>query len=395
MIEAVIERLDIKQDLYAKLEAVKRDGTAVSSNTSTIPLANLVEGRSDAFKRDFLITHFFNPPRYMRLLEIVTAPADRCGAGRQGRCILPTSQWARRWSAPRIRPASSPTVSALTGSSLAVNAAFDLGVTVEEADAIAGKPMGVPKTGIFGLVDLVGIDLMPHLQASLTSTLPKDDPYHAIARDDAAGRKDDRGRLHRPQGQGRVLPLEQGNGPPQARRSTCDRGISRKRYPRVARPALRARATSRRSSKPRARPATMPGRCWAERWPMRPALVPAAASNCVAVDDAMKLGYNWKAGPFEMIDQLGAKYLAERLAAEGTAGARTAEVGRRQDLLPGRGRQAPVPGSGWRIPRCRAPRRRAAAGGHQAGQQAAAARTPRPRCGMSATALPALNSPAR
>ena len=72
VIEAVIERLDIKQGLYAKLEAVKRDGTAVSSNTSTIPLANLVEGRSDAFKRDFLITHFFNPPRYMRLLEIVT-----------------------------------------------------------------------------------------------------------------------------------------------------------------------------------------------------------------------------------------------------------------------------------------------------------------------------------
>src|SRR3546814_794815 len=65
---------------------------------------------------------------------------------------------------------------------LGLNAAFDKGLTVELADAIAGPPMGVPKTGIFGLVDLVGIDLMPHLQASLTSSLPKDDPYQAIAR---------------------------------------------------------------------------------------------------------------------------------------------------------------------------------------------------------------------
>ena len=71
IVEAIVERLDIKQALYAKLEALKRPGTAVSSNTSTIPLGHLVDGRSDQFKADFLITHFFNPPRYLRLVEIV------------------------------------------------------------------------------------------------------------------------------------------------------------------------------------------------------------------------------------------------------------------------------------------------------------------------------------
>ncbi|MDB5702442.1 MAG: 3-hydroxyacyl-CoA dehydrogenase, partial [Sphingomonadales bacterium] len=71
IVEAIVERLDIKQSLYAKIETLKRPGTAVSSNTSTIPLGHLVEGRTDQFKRDFLITHFFNPPRYMRLVEIV------------------------------------------------------------------------------------------------------------------------------------------------------------------------------------------------------------------------------------------------------------------------------------------------------------------------------------
>ena len=74
VIEAIVERLDLKQSLYAKIEEHRRDGTAVSSNTSTIPLAQLTEGRSEGFRRDFLITHFFNPPRYMRLLEIVAGP---------------------------------------------------------------------------------------------------------------------------------------------------------------------------------------------------------------------------------------------------------------------------------------------------------------------------------
>ena len=74
IVEVVIERLDIKQDLYRKIDAVRKPGTPVSSNTSTIPLATLIEGMPDAFAADFLITHFFNPPRYMRLLEVVAGP---------------------------------------------------------------------------------------------------------------------------------------------------------------------------------------------------------------------------------------------------------------------------------------------------------------------------------
>jgi len=175
VIEAVIERLDIKQSLYAKIEAVKREGTAVSSNTSTIPLANLVEGRSDAFKRDFLITHFFNPPRYMRLLEIVAGPDS------DPIVVSKVQQFADvAMGKTVVRAKDTPGfIANRIGTywiQLGINNAIDLGLAVEEADAIAGKPMGVPKTGIFGLVDLVGIDLMPHLQASLTGTLAKDDP---------------------------------------------------------------------------------------------------------------------------------------------------------------------------------------------------------------------------
>lgn len=315
VIEAVIERLDIKQGLYAKLEAVKRDGTAVSSNTSTIPLANLVEGRSDAFKRDFLITHFFNPPRYMRLLEIVTGRDTDAGVAAK------VEQFADVAMGKTVVQANDTPgfIANRIGTywiQLGINAAFDMGLTVELADAIAGKPMGVPKTGIFGLVDLVGIDLMPHLQASLTSTLPKDDPYHAIARtmpliekmiaDGYTGRKGKGGfyRLNKEMGRRKeAIDLQTG----EYREKISPRGPSG----RAAKGDLQALVESK-------------GDIGAYAWAVlggtlayAASLVPSAAADVVAIDDAMKLGYNWKAGPFEMIDTLGARYLAERLEAEG------------------------------------------------------------------------------
>jgi len=315
VIEAVIERLDIKQGLYAKLEAVKRDGTAVSSNTSTIPLANLVEGRSDAFKRDFLITHFFNPPRYMRLLEIVT------GRDTDAAVAAKVEQFADVAMGKTVVQANDTPgfIANRIGTywiQLGINAAFDMGLTVELADAIVGKPMGVPKTGIFGLVDLVGIDLMPHLQASLTSTLPKDDPYHAIARtmpliekmiaDGYTGRKGKGGfyRLNKEMGRRKeAIDLQTG----EYREKISPRGPSG----RAAKGDLQALVESK-------------GDIGAYAWAVlggtlayAASLVPSAAADVVAIDDAMKLGYNWKAGPFEMIDTLGARYLTERLEAEG------------------------------------------------------------------------------
>jgi 3-hydroxyacyl-CoA dehydrogenase len=315
IIEAVIERLDIKQELYAKLDVVRRPGSAISSNTSTIPLDKLVDGRSDAFKRDFLITHFFNPPRYMRLLEIVTGPAtDPAMAGKveafadcvMGKTIVHAKD-TPGFIANRI---------GTYWIQLGLNAAFDLGLTVEEADAIAGKPMGVPKTGIFGLMDLVGIDLMPDLQKSLTQTLPPGDPYHGIARslpliekmiaDGYTGRK----------GKGGFYRLNQDLN---KRKESLDLASGEYRESvKVAGPwgpatkgDLRALIETR-------------GKVGDYAWAIlggtlayAASLIPEAANDVVAIDDAMKLGYNWKAGPFEMIDRIGAAYLALKLEADG------------------------------------------------------------------------------
>ena len=315
VIEAVIERLDIKQGLYAKIEAVKRAGTAVSSNTSTIPLANLVEGRSHTFKRDFLITHFFNPPRYMRLLEIVAgtdsdpAVVDKVEAFADiamGKTVVRAKD-TPGFIANRI---------GTYWIQLGINYAMDLGLTVEEADAVAGAPMGVPKTGIFGLVDLVGIDLMPHLKASLTGTLARDDPYQAIARDipliekmiaeGYTGRKGKGGfyRINREQGK-QLEAIDLKTGEYRIKAKAFGPGGA------AGKGDLRALAETK-------------GKLGDYAWGLlsgtlayAAALVPEGADDVVAIDDAMTLGYNWKAGPFAMIDKLGAKYLADRLGAEG------------------------------------------------------------------------------
>jgi 3-hydroxyacyl-CoA dehydrogenase len=308
VVEAIIERLDLKQDLYAKIEAVRRPGTAISSNTSTIPLDRLIEGRSEAFANDFLITHFFNPPRYMRLIEIVTGPKSDATLVAKVEAFVD-----RAMGKTIVRAKDTPGFIANRIGTFwiqsGLNAAFDLGVTVEEADAIASKPMGVPKTGIFGLVDLVGIDLMPNLQKSLTSTLAKEDPYQAIAKtspliekmiaDGYTGRKGKGGfyRLNREAGK---------------RKETIDLKTGDYRE-------------TVKVSPPRADLATLVATnayAWAVLGPTlayAASLVPEAADSIVAIDDAMRLGYNWRWGPFELIDRIGAAKLAGLLTEKGVA----------------------------------------------------------------------------
>lgn len=340
--EAIIERLDLKQDLYARLETVRRPGTAVSSNTSTIPLAQLTAGRSDAFKSDFLITHFFNPPRYMRLIEIVAGPDSDAATVARVRDFVD-----RGLGKSVVDAEDSPGfIANRIGTfwlQVAINAAFDQGVSVEEADEIGGKPMGVPSTGIFGLVDLVGVDLMPHLQASLTSTLAKNDPYQAIARaeplllklisDGYTGRKGKGGfyRINR-DGGGKVkeaINLATGEFAP----ATGSRLVSGA----AAKGDLGALIAT---------PGKVGDYAWAVLGPTlayAAMIVPEATATILGVDDAMKLGYNWKHGPFEMIDKIGAANLRSRLEAAGIAvppilevvGTRTfyrIEGGRRQFL---------------------------------------------------------------
>ncbi len=313
IVEAIVERLDIKQALYAKLEALKRPGTAVSSNTSTIPLGNLVEGRSDQFKADFLITHFFNPPRYMRLVEIVRGVATDVAVAEK------VEDFVDRFMGKRIvRAKDTPGfIANRIGTywlAIAINAAMDQGLTVEEADQIGGRPMGVPKTGIFGLVDLVGVDLMPLLSKSLSSTLPAGDPYFDTIRplplvdkmiaEGFTGRK----------GKGGFYRFDK------ATRTKLSLDLATGEYRPEAKPADLPGKTGKDLAALIAEPGKIGTFAWSilgNTLSYAAMLVGEAADDIVAIDDAMKLGYNWKYGPFELIDRMGPGMLAARLAAEG------------------------------------------------------------------------------
>src|SRR5262249_4110971 len=145
IVEAVLEDLAVKQSLYRRLEAKRRPGSIISSNTSTIPLHRLVEGLPDSFRNDFLITHFFNPPRYMRLLEIVAGPATRANAVASVRRFADEALGKAVVDCKDTPGFIANRIGAFWMQS-AVIEALDAGLTVEEADAVMSRPVGVPKT---------------------------------------------------------------------------------------------------------------------------------------------------------------------------------------------------------------------------------------------------------
>jgi 3-hydroxyacyl-CoA dehydrogenase len=314
IIEAVVEKLEVKRALYRRLEAVRKPGSVISSNTSTIPLAKLIEEASPAFARDFLITHFFNPPRYMRLLELVTGPATDpaqaeriarfCDEG-LGKTIVPCKD-TPGFIANRL---------GVFWLQVAVVEALELGLSVEEADAVMGRPLGIPRTGVFGLLDLIGLDLMPNVNASLAALLPKEDPFHAFNRDfplirkliaeGFTGRKGKGGfyRLRR-EGEKRIREaLDLASGTYRAEREAS--------LPEAAARDPRALLALEDRLGAYARRVLAQTFCYAAR------LVPEAADDITAIDAAMRLGYNWKWGPFELIDRIGVKEVVRLCAAEG------------------------------------------------------------------------------
>ncbi len=317
IVEAIVERPDAKRALYKKIERARKPGSIVSSNTSTIPLATLVQGLPASFARDFLITHFFNPPRYLRLLEIVTGPKTRAAA------IAAIEQFADlRLGKTPIRCKDTPGFIAnrlgIYWMQCAVARAMDEGLTVEEADAVMGAPIGAPNTGVFGLLDMVGIDLMPHVLASLSATLAKDDAFHAINREPTLIKDMIAKGLTGRKGKGGFYRLN----PDKTEKVKEAIDLATGAYRASRKPNLESVAKAK-SGGLRAlfeHPDKGGRYGW---WVMSrllayaAELVPEIADDIVSVDAAMRLGYNWKYGPFEMIDRLGVDWFAEHLRADG------------------------------------------------------------------------------
>jgi 3-hydroxyacyl-CoA dehydrogenase len=317
IVEAVVENLEVKRRLYQKLEGARKAGSVVSSNTSTLPLARLTEGQPEKFRRDFLITHFFNPPRYMRLLELVAGPKTRVEA------VERIANFAdRALGKTVVRCKDTPGFIAnrigCFWMQAAFGHAFETGLPVEEADAVMGRPLGIPKTGVFGLADLVGIDLLPHVAASLRAALPADDPFHEVDGDwPLIGKLIETGYTGR-KGKGGFYRLDRSGGT----RIKQAIDLATGEYHKAGKPRLDAIDAAKdggprallESEEPAARYAwqvmsrTLAYAC---------SLVPEIADDIAAIDQAMRLGYNFRWGPFELLDRIGPAWFKERLEAEG------------------------------------------------------------------------------
>lgn len=322
IIEVVIERLDIKQSLYKKIDEVRKKGSIVSSNTSTLPLQQLVADMPESFAEDFLITHFFNPPRYMRLLELVTGSstkkdvidtiidfADKTLGKGVVHCKDTPGFIANRIGCYWIQ--------------VGLLDAIAMGINVEEADAVMGKPVGVPKTGIFGLMDLIGIDLMPLIADSMLASLPKDDAFATTYEEPDVVKKMIADGYTGRKGKGGFFRLNKEDGKKVKEViNLADGSYSEAKRPKLAcikdsKGDLRKLFTHKDPASKYAWSVISKMLCYTAE------IAADIAEDISAIDNAMKWGYNWKYGPFEMLDRMGkegktgAKWFADRLREEG------------------------------------------------------------------------------
>lgn len=316
VIEAVIEDGEIKRALYHKLERVCGPETIISSNTSTIPLSQLLDGFSNNFQSRFLISHFFNPPRYMRLLELVYTDVV------QKKLIDSVREFADTKLGKGCVECKD-TIGFIANRigiywvQCGLLEAFKQGLTVEEADSVISAPFDIPKTGIFGLLDLVGLDLIPHIMESMKK-LPEQDAFHKInqlpelfnqmVKDGYIGRK----------GKGGFYRLNKENG--QRFKESID--LTTGKYRKSDKPQLNCVKIAHKKGLQaflllETKQSIYAWTVMSKTLLYAANLIPEIADDIHSVDEAMKLGYNWKYGPFELLDKIGVSWFVSKLNEEG------------------------------------------------------------------------------
>ena len=309
IVEAVVERIDIKHNIYEKIFKSRKPGAIVSSNTSSIPIKILSEKLTNDEKKDFCITHFFNPVRYMGLLEIVkneNNDLDKINSLKK----FCEDELGKGAIVCNDTPGFLGNRIGVFAMQVAMTEAFRMKLSIEEADAVFGRPMGIPKTGVFGLYDLIGIDLMADVLKSFIKELPKNDPFQEVAKEiplitklietGYTGRKG-KGGFYRMNKTDNKKILEAINLETEEYSSTkkIDLGIdtvnlnlliSRKdKYGEYAWSVI-SKIIKYASS-----------------------LVPGITDKFNDIDEAMRLGFNWAMGPFEMLKSIGVKNFFERI----------------------------------------------------------------------------------
>ncbi len=303
IVEAVVERIDIKHQIYEKIFKSRKEGAIVSSNTSSIPIKVLSQNLDKDQKKDFCITHFFNPVRYMGLLEIVKNEDNDLNKINQLKefCEVELGKGA---IVCNDTPGFLGNRVGVYAMQIAMTEAFKMKLSVEEADAIFGRPMGIPKTGVFGLYDLIGVDLMADVLKSFIKELPKSDEFHEVAKEIPLVKKLIETGYTGRKGKGgfyRMKKTESGKVMEAINLQTGDYSPSKKID--IKSDKVDLKNLIKRNDK-------YGEYAWSVLEKIikyASSLVPAITKEFNDIDEAMRLGFNWAKGPFEMLEEIGVK----------------------------------------------------------------------------------------
>ena len=301
VIEAVVERVNIKHDIYEQIFKKRKKDSIVSSNTSTIPLKILSEKLSEDDKKDFCITHFFNPVRYMGLLEIV-----RDNLNNKEKINLLKNFCEKKLGKGVIVCGDTPGFLGnrigVYAMQVAMSEAIKMNLSVEEADAVFGRPMGIPKTGVFALYDLIGIDLMQDVLASFKKELSKEDKFHQVASDLPIIKKLVETGYTGRKGKGGFYRINKKNGKKvlEALDIITNKYSEKKRID-LKIDKLNLLKLINRNDK-------YGQYAWSVISKIilySSSLVPSITNEYNDIDEALRLGFNWSMGPFEMLESIG------------------------------------------------------------------------------------------
>ena len=328
VVEAVVERLEPKRALFERIDAALADVAdeaalpLISSNTSGISIFRMAEGRSERFRRSFLGTHFFNPPRYARLLELIpTGDTD------PDRVAWIEDVGSRRLGKGTVRAKDRPAFVAnrlgVHGLLTALALARETGLGVDEVDDLTGPLIGRPKSAIFRTLDLVGLDVAVAVADHCHEDLVDDPERERFAVPSVLRRLVEEGRLGEKSGagfyrkdDGEILALDLETLEYRPRRRASSPAVEQARTEPDVRRRLSALVDAA-SRSPEDPAATFVWRLVASELAYAAAVGPEIAADAESVDRAMRWGFGWEVGPFEAWDALGLDRVAERLPAAG------------------------------------------------------------------------------
>ncbi len=335
IIEAVVENLEIKRALLKKVEAVRKPGTIVTTNTSGLPVNKIAEGFSEDFRRSWLGTHFFNPPRYMRLLEIIPTPeTDPIAIGavfrfadtHLGKGVV-TAKDTPNFIGNRIGTFSVLNVMRLMQ---------EMDLSIEDVDALTGQAVGWPRSATFRTIDLVGLDILGHVVGNMAEGLKLPDFFRQMLERKWLGDKTGGGFYKKNVGR-----APSPANPGQDERLALDwktleyHPRQKPKFPALDM-AKNVEDTGERVRMLLGLNETGPQKgdkagafLWSalsDLWTYSANRVPEISDSVVEIDRAMRLGFNWELGPFELWDAAGVQATVERMKKEGRAVASNAEM---------------------------------------------------------------------